>query len=212
MLKTPKALLIAIVTAFIVRAALAEEKQTLALSRATATTPDDPKIADIAKPNANHKLLGELTGTWNYVLKISMGPNKPVVETDGIVVRKAIMDGRYYLADFAVEMLPGADGKLQKANFKGKSIEGYDNVKRKFVSIWIDNGSTGPTTFEGTYDPAARSLTYTSETEQQPGKKTKVREVIKVTDSNHYRLDWYEEHGGREIKTIEISYTRANTE
>ena len=71
---------------------------------------------------------------------------------------------------------------------------------------------TGPTNFEGTYDPASRSFTYTSETEQQPGKKTKVREVIKVTDSNHYRLDWYEEHGGREIKTIEISYTRANTE
>ena len=159
MLNVPKALLIAIVTAFIVRAALAEEKETLAVSGATATPPNDPKIADVAKPNANHKLLGELTGTWNYVLKISMGPNKPAVETDGIVVGKPIMDGRYYLADFAVEMLPGADGKLQKANFKGKSIEGYDNVKRKFVSIWIDNGSIGPTTFEGTYDLASRSFT-----------------------------------------------------
>jgi len=39
-----------------------------------------------------------------------------------------------------------------------------------------------------------------------------VREVIKVTDSNHYSLDWYEEHDGREIKTIEINYTRANAD
>ena len=83
------------------------------------------------------------------------------------------MDGRYYFADFTVEMLPGADGKLQKANFKGKSIEGYDNVKQKFVSIWIDNGTTGPTSFEGTYDPLSRTFTYNSETEQQPGKKRK---------------------------------------
>jgi hypothetical protein len=60
--------------------------------------------------------------------------------------------GRYFVADFDVEMLPGADGKLEKANFKGKSIEGYDNLKQN---------------------------------------------------------DWSEEHGGHEIKTIEITYTRS---
>jgi len=49
-----------------------------------------------------------------------------------------------------------------------------------------------------------------SETEPKPGQKTKVREVIKVIDSNHYNLEWYEEHGGREIKTIEIAYIRSS--
>ncbi len=78
-----------------------------------------------------------------------MGPNKRPIETNGVVVRQPIMGGRYFLADFDVEMLPGAKGKLEKVNFKGKSIEGYDNVKKKFISIWIDNASTGPTIFEG---------------------------------------------------------------
>jgi len=32
--------------------------------------------------------------------------------------------------------------------------------------------------------------------------------VIKVIDSNHYSLEWFEEHGGHEIKIIEIAYTR----
>jgi len=36
-----------------------------------------------------------------------------------------------------------------------------------------------------------------------------VREVIKVIDDNHYNLDWYETHGGHDIKTIEITYTRS---
>ena len=91
----------------------------------------------------------------------------------------------------------------------GKSIEGYDNVKQKFVSAWIDNASTGIITFEGSYDPSSRSLTYYAETEPQPGKITKVREVIAVTDHNHYSLTWFEIHGGHEVKTVEINYTRA---
>src|SRR5438874_11284292 len=108
-----------------------------------------------------------------------MGPDK-WVETTGVVVRQPIMDGRYFLADFDVAMLPGADSTLQKANFKGKSIEGYDHVKQKFVSVWIDNGSTAITTFEGNYDQTSRTFTYMSETEPERGKKTKVREQIKI--------------------------------
>jgi hypothetical protein len=39
---------------------------------------------------------------------------------------------------------------------------------------------------------------------------TKVREQIKLIDGDHYTLEWFEEHGGREIKTIEIAYSRAS--
>jgi Protein of unknown function (DUF1579) len=209
MSKILMALSLGMAAAFAVDPAVAGETETSPVAAASTASPNDSKTSDLARPNANHNLLGELAGTWNYLLKISMGPNKPPVETNGVVVRQPIMGGRYFLADFDVEMLPGADGKLEKANFKGKSIEGYDNVKEKFISIWIDNASTGPTIFEGSYDPASRTFTYTGETEPKPGQKTKVREVIKVIDSNHYNLEWYEEHGGHEIKTIEITYTRS---
>ena len=30
--------------------------------------------------------------------------------------------------------MPGADGKMTKVEFNGMSLEGYDNVKQKFVS------------------------------------------------------------------------------
>src|SRR5437763_1991859 len=89
---------------------------------------------------------------------------------------------------------PAPTGTLQKANFKGKSIEGYDHVKPKFVSVWIDNGSTAITTFEGNYDQTSRTFTYMSETEPERGKKTKVREQIKIADADRYSLDWYEGH------------------
>ena len=81
--------------------------------------------------------------------------------------------------------MPGEDGKMKDMQFKGMGIEGYDNAKKKFVSSWIDNMGTGIQFSEGTYDPATKTFTYTSEIEMMPGMKTPVREVIKVPDNNH---------------------------
>jgi hypothetical protein len=61
---------------------------------------------------------------------------------------------------------------------------------------------------EGTYDPDTKTFNYHTEEEYLPGVKTKVREEIKLIDPNHYMLDWYEDRGGQEVKTMEISYTR----
>src|SRR5437764_12462786 len=107
------------------------------------------------------------------------------------------MAGRYYLADFNVEMLPGASGELERANFQGKEIEGYDNIKQKFFSLWIDNASTSVTVFEGNYQPRSRTFTYTTETEPHPGKHMKVREQIKLVDADHHNSQWVEDHVGR---------------
>ena len=39
--------------------------------------------------------------------------------------------------------MPGEDGKMKDMQFKGMGVEGYDNVKKKFVASWIDNMGTG---------------------------------------------------------------------
>src|SRR5262249_19332154 len=110
---------------------------------------------------------------------------------------------------FTGEMkMPGENGKLKDFEFKGMSIEGYDNVQQKFVSTWIDNMGTGVMMSTGTYDPATKSFTFAAEAEMMPGMKTKVREVIKIIDADHHSLEWYEVHGGQEVKTMEINYTR----
>ena len=42
-----------------------------------------------------------------------------------------------------------------------------------------------------------------------PGMKQKIREVMKLTDKDHFGFDWYETRGPQELKTMEIDYTRA---
>ena len=168
------------------------------------------KMAALAQPSEQHQLLAGLVGTWTYTMKFGSAPGTPLADAGrGTAVRTAMMGGRYFLLDVTGKMLmPDADGKVKDTDFKGMSLEGYDNVKQAFVSTWIDNMGTSIVFSEGTYDPATKSFTYLFEMEMLPGMKTKAREVLKVTDADHHQLEWYETHGGQEVNTMEINYTR----
>jgi Protein of unknown function (DUF1579) len=184
---------------------------------ATATGQPNPQemmkqMMEMSKLNENHKLLADMNGNWNYTIKMWMNPdpNAKPQESKGTATRKSIMGGRYVVMDVTGKMqMPGENGKMKDMQFKGMGIEGYDNVKKKFVASWIDNMGTGIQFSDGSYDPATKTFTYTSEMEMMPGMKTPVREEIKVTDKDHMTLEWYENHGGQEKKTMEINYTRA---
>jgi hypothetical protein len=170
------------------------------------------QMLEMSKLNENHKLLSSLDGNWTFNIKtwFNPDPNAKPQESKGTGIRKTIMGGRYVMMDVTGKMqMPGEDGKMKDMQFKGMGLEGYDNVKKKFVASWVDNMGTGIQFSEGTYDPATKSLTYTSEVEPAPGMKMPVREVIKIADNNHMDLDWYENHGGQEKKTMEIHYARA---
>jgi hypothetical protein len=171
------------------------------------------QMMELAKLNENHKLLSDLNGNWNYTIKfwMSSDPNAKPEESKGTAVRKSIMGGRYCVMDVTGKMqMPGEDGKMKDVQFKGMGIEGYDNVKKKFVGSWIDNMGTGIAYAEGTYDPATKTFTYMTEMEPVPGMKSQVREVLRVPDNNHMTLEWYENQSGQEKKAMEINYTRAS--
>jgi hypothetical protein len=177
--------------------------------------PDDAQMMsmmmDLAKPGENHKILEESVGSWTYTTKFWMSPdtNTPPMESSGTAVTKSIMGGRYFQSDHTGKMqMPGADGKMMDIEFHGMEIAGYDNVKKKFVSSWVDNMGTGIMLSEGTYDPATKTITYTSEYEAMPGMKTKTRELVKLTDKDHHTFEFYEDHGGTEVKTMEMTSTR----
>jgi len=169
------------------------------------------QMMELSKMNENHKLLSSLDGNWTYTIKMWMNPdpNAKPQESKGTATRKSVMGGRYVMMDVSGKFqMPGEDGKMKEVQFKGMGLEGYDNVKKKFVGSWIDNMGTGIMFSEGDYDAATKAFTYTSEMEPMPGMKSQVREVLKMTDTNHMMLEWYENQGGQEKKTMEIAYTR----
>ena len=191
-------------------------------SETTTAAPGQPSAADmqkmmqqmmeLGKPSESHKLLADLVGTWTYTVKFWMNPdpNAKPEESKGTAVRKSMMDGRFFVMDVTGKMeMPGPDGKKKEMTFKGMGLEGYDNVKKKFVGSWVDNMGTGIMFAEGYYDPATKTFTYTGEVEAIPGMKQQIRETIKITDKDHHLFEWFENRGGQEVKTMEIAYTRS---
>ena len=166
-------------------------------------------MMDMAKPGENHRHMQELAGTWSYTVKWWMNPGSPPSESTGITISKLVMDGRYLISENTGKMqMPGSDGKMVDMEFKGMAIEGYDNAKKKFVASWIDNMGTGIMNMEGTFDAATKTLTYYAEYEPMPGMKTKMREVVTSTDQDHHSMQFFEDRGGKEVKTMQIDYTR----
>jgi hypothetical protein len=167
-------------------------------------------VTEMGKPGENHKLLAGMAGNWTYALKMWMDPAGKPQESKGTATRKAILDGRYFMAEHNGKFqMPGPDGKMKDMTFKGMAFEGYDNARKKFVSSWIDNMSTMILNSEGTYDAATKTFTYTAQCEMIPGKTTTIREVVKVVDNDHHNFEWYDNSQGSETKTMEIAYTRA---
>ncbi len=184
-----------------------------AAAGASAGKPDPAEMMklmmEMAELNENHKLLGELVGTWDYTVKYWFDPSAPVNESKGIAVRKPTMDGRFFILESEGKMqMPGADGRMKQMDFKGTSIEGYDNAKKKFFATWMDNMSTGLMLAEGSYDPATKTYTYHATMELLPGEITKVRETVKVIDKDHHLFEFFEDRGGKEVRTMEITYAR----
>jgi len=207
------ALTAVVLSAVLAVPALGQEKQA---SKPEAGSEKKPSAAEMmarmmefAKPGENHKHLQELVGTWSYAVKWWMSPDAPPMESTGTTVSRSVMDGRYVISEHTGSMqMPGDNGKMMDMAFKGMAVEGYDNVKKKYVSSWIDNMGTGIMLSEGTYEPATKTLTYLAEYEVMPGVKTKARQVIKHLDKDHHTMAYFEDRGGKEIKVMEISYSR----
>src|SRR5215469_9189724 len=119
------------------------------------------QMMEMGKLNENHKLLADMDGSWNYAIKMWMNPdpNAKPQESKGTATRKSVMGGRYVEMDVTGKMqMPDETGKMKDMQFKGMGVEGYDNVKQKFVASWIDNMGTGIQFSDGTYDPATKAL------------------------------------------------------
>jgi hypothetical protein len=168
-------------------------------------------MMELSKLNENHKLLASLDGTWNFVTKFWMNgdPTSKPQESKGVATRKSLMGGRYFQMDVKGKMqMPGPDGKMMDMDFMGMALEGYDNAKQKFTATWVDNMGTGIMMTEGTYDAATKTFTNTGEFQISPTMKQKIRETLKLTDKDHMLFEWYEDRGGKEVKTMVIDYTR----
>ena len=171
-----------------------------------AEKPMDPQAMmeaykELATPGEPHKQLASLAGSWTTKTKEWMEPGKPAVESTGTVEMKALLDGRFLQQEFS--------GAMMGQPYAGVGTTGYDNLRKKYVSTWIDTMGTGIFMMEGTASPDGKTITLTGQHAVIGGGQMKHRAIWKLVDGNTQTFDMYGTHpGSKEMKMLEITYTR----
>jgi hypothetical protein len=167
----------------------------------------DAMMADwmqLGQPGEHHKHLNPLAGNWSYVLRWTMDPSEPMQETNGTSENKWVFGGRFLKLKVTGES--SEDGNT----FEGLGFYGYDNLKKQYVSIWLDNHSTGIWMAMGSCDPSGTVFTYVGgETDPRTGKQKQVRSVLRILGDDRYVFEMHEPGpDGKEFKMMEITYMR----
>jgi uncharacterized protein DUF1579 len=159
------------------------------------------KWKEFATPNENHRVLAILVGNWDYTIKWWMSPDAKPEVSKGTSKIEWIMGGRF--VEHRVE------GTSMGQPFEGMGIIGYDNEKKQYESVWIDNMGTGIMRGNGNYDPNTKTFTEQGTFSRPAEGQKSYRDVTKIRDKNHFTYEWYMAGpDGKEFRAMEIAYTR----
>lgn len=161
------------------------------------------KWKELNAKGPEHKKFEEMVGTWDTEMRSWMAPGAEPMVSPGTAEIRLILDGRYVEQKFKCEMMG--------EKFEGLSIEGYDRFKKKYVSIWMDNSSTGIFMSEGTADESGKVFTYYGKMDDpMTGEKDKlVKSVAREISKDKVVFEMYDKRPGvGEFKSMEITYTR----
>jgi hypothetical protein len=160
------------------------------------------KWQEFMTPGPNHKYLEYFVGEWDSVATYSMNPNEKPMSSKIETKHKMILGGRYLKGYFK--------GMMMGQNFEGVSTTGFNNMTKKFTTIFFDNLGTGFTISHGTLDKTGKIRTETGDMDDpMTGMTATYKTVTTIVDQNKYTFEMYNKlPDGKEFKTFEIVSTR----
>jgi hypothetical protein len=155
----------------------------------------------LGQPGEPHKLFSILTGSWTTQTKEWMEPGKPPMESTGTAELKMLLDGRFLYQEY--------NGQMMGQPYSGIGIDGYDNLTKKYSTVWLDTMGTGVFLMEGTASADGKTITLRGSHPEPGGGKMSHRAVWKIVDDQNQIFEMYGSHGKeKEMKFLEIVYTR----
>jgi hypothetical protein len=208
--------MLVVAAAFFAKPLVAQKSNDSTTSVYSATADTYNQMLDYSRPGKYHKLLDDLVGTWNFKGKhydwVDSVTSKVSLEFGGSIVRESFAHGRYFVVNVTSKgtlEMPVQDGKMIVTKFRGLEVEGYDNVKGKFVKTAIGNHlNSGIIIYEGVFDSTKNTITFDAEFESIPGLKIHDHLLYLFIDKNHYKWEVYQDDKGKYRKGSEIDFTR----
>lgn len=159
-----------------------------------------------AEPGEHHEHLKPLAGKWDQAMRWRMAPDAEWTESKSQAQCTWVLGGRWLRQD-----VQGVEEEMPGQKFEGLGHLGYDNFKRKYVQLWMDNMFTGVMMGEGTCDPSGKVITVTGQGPDvtSPGKMKKFKWVTKIAGDDKHVFEMYDyTPEGQEYVSMEITSTR----
>jgi hypothetical protein len=182
---------------------------TLADDKAQKLEKLDPKTEEMMKkaeaactPGPAHQALEPLVGDWNAEVKMWMAPDAPPTITKGTAKSTWALKGRFVQQEFS--------GEFMGKPFRGISFTGYDNVRQKYRSVWLDDMSTTIVTSEGDADSGGKVITFGGNYAcAMTGEKNKeTKQIYRILSRDKHVFEMHNPSRGENSKEMEITYTR----
>lgn len=155
----------------------------------------------LATPGEPHKLFSSLAGSWTTHLKEWKEAGKPPKESTGSAEMRMLLGGRFLQQELT--------GEMMGQSYSGIGIDAYDNLRKKYITVWMDTMGTGIFIMEGTASPDGKTIMYKGQHEEPGGGTMTHRAVWTLVDQNTQTFEMFgTHHGGTEMKMMEITYTR----
>jgi hypothetical protein len=145
------------------------------------------------KQGPEFDVLKKHVGTWTATM------NFGGMETKGTQTTKLDLGGLWISGTMECEMFG------QK--FTGKSLDTYDQGKKKYVSLWADSMSTSPVIMEGTFDAEKKTLTLEGTGPGQDGKPQKYKSTTQMKGDDEMLFTMY--MGDAKEAAFTIKYTKS---
>ena len=156
---------------------------------------------DYMTPGPIHKMWAESAGEWKFKMKMWMNPAAEPMVSEGTSSNEMILGGRY--------LKSVRKGSMMGMPFEGWSLMGFDNISMEITAVWYDNGGTGTAIAKGTFDQATNTITLHGSAMDPMSKKEKPsRQTFMFIDKNNQLMEYFMIKGDKEIKIVEVSYSR----
>lgn len=167
---------------------------------------EEQAMMTYAAPGKMHEMLAKSNGMWTEDITFWMTPGAPPQKMTATCMNRMVMGGRYQQGN--------TRGSFSGMPFEGMSTVGYDNIKKVFVSTWIDNMGTGIMSMEGPYNEATKTVEMKGMMmDPMSGKEMAARQTLKFIDEKNQLMEMFSTQAdGKEFKNMEIKFSKKEME
>ena len=153
-------------------------------------------------PGPAQKKLQFMVGTFDVKIRTWPTPTDPPIEDTAVMVADWVLGGRY------IQMM--LSGTVVGQPYSGIGYAGFDNTLQKYVSTFMDTGSTGMEWYTGGFDASGtKAVLKASVANPVTGKPSPLEMRLTVDAAgNHVTELWGMGLGTTMFRLMELTYTK----